>query len=96
MSQKILAVKLRSGEEIIGRVENDGDNTLTLSHVRAIQLVPTGPQQLGVMIVPYVASNEDGDITFHREAMACVPFEPKNPDVEKQYMQQTTSIALPT
>jgi len=93
MSQEIRSMKLLSGEEIIGRIESDDEFTLTLSKVRAIQMVQTGPQQMGMAMAPFLATNIDGDITIRKAALAVDPMEPST-DAEKPYLEQTTSIAL--
>lgn len=93
MSQAILSFKLISGEEVIGRVVSDETDVLTLSKVRSIQMVQTAPQTLGLNITPYMVSNIDGDIPFNKSAMTTVPATAAD-EVEKPYVEQTTSIAL--
>lgn len=93
MSQKIIAFKILSGEEIIGRIESDDEDTLTLSKARVIQMVQTGPQTMGMAMVPFMASNVDGEIPFKKSAIITEPVTPSE-ESEKPYMQQTTSIAL--
>ena len=93
MSQEILSMKLISGEEIIGRVEENDDDYITLSKVRLIQMVQTGPQQMGMAMAPYLATNIDGDIRIKQTAVMTAPVAPSE-DAEKPYIQQTTTIAL--
>lgn len=93
MSQNIVVIKLITGEEVIGRLENESDTTITISKARVIQMVQTGPQAMGMAMVPYLASNIDGDIEFVRTAVIVGPIEPSD-EAGKPYLQQTTSIAL--
>lgn len=93
MSQQVVSFKLLSGEEVIGRVENETDDVIVLSKVRSIQMVQTGPQSMGLHIMPYMASNLDGDISFRRAATTTVPSAPSS-EAEKPYIENTTSIAL--
>jgi di/tripeptidase len=93
MSQDILSFKLISGEEVIGYVVSDVSDVLTLCKVRFIQMVQTAPQTIGLNISPYMVSNIDGDIGFYRTAITTVPVTP-SADVEKPYVEQTTTIAL--
>ena len=93
MSQEILSMKLISGEEIIGRVEQNDDDFITLSKVRLIQMVQTGPQQMGMAMAPYLATNIDGDIRIKQTSLLTEPAAPSE-DAEKPYIEQTTSIAL--
>ncbi len=92
MSQ-VISFKLLSGEEVMGRLVNEIDTTITLEKVRSVQMVQQGPQQMGMAIIPYSATVIDGEIPFRKSAMSTDTMTPSD-ETEKLYMQQTTSIDL--
>jgi len=93
MSQTVISFKLLSGEEVMGRLVEELDTIIKLEKVRSVQMVQQGPQQMGMAIIPYSATNIDGVIPFRKTALSTDPMTPSD-ETEKLYMQQTTTIAL--
>jgi hypothetical protein len=92
MTNGVIALKLTSGEEVIGRVEYDDAQTLQLSKVRVVLIQPMANQQVGVGFMPFMACNPDGVIPLNK---TCIVGEVHpNSDMEKAYLQQTSSIKL--
>ncbi len=95
MAQQIVVFKLISGEEVIGRMGEKKDDRIFLEKPRAVAVTQgQQPGQMGIALVPFLASNPDGDIAIletHIMATA-VP----TPELENGYIQQTTGIALAT
>lgn len=95
MTDEIRAFKLKSGEEIIARCTNLNDSTThyILSKVRQIIMQPIGPGQVGIGFMPWVATAQDEEIALKVECLACDPLHPPQ-NIEKEYLSQTTGIAL--
>lgn len=90
---EIITLKLSSGEEIITRVVERDETTITLDRPNMIGLVPAGPDgQVGIQLVPWVASNQDGEIKVNLAHVVAetVPAS----ELEKGYLQRTSAIAL--
>lgn len=94
MSEEVITLKLSSGEEIISRVksrclEND---TIVLDRPNMIGLAPGPDGQVGIQLMPWVASNQDGEITVFTSHIVgeAKPIE----ELEKGYIQRTSTIAL--
>ena len=98
MADDIRTFKLVTGEEIIGKLIGSsdtgfaGNNMIKLTKVRTIQMMPTGPNQVGVGLLPYSAADVDGAIKFSRSAIVAEIEHGK--DMEDAYLQQTTGIQL--
>ena len=93
MSQKVIALKLSSSEEIIARVEHSTDEAYTLSKPMMIGLAPSPDGSgVGIQMMPWVAANQDGSVHLFKSHIVAetTPHE----ELEKGYIQQTTGIAL--
>ncbi len=93
MSQEIIAFKLLAGAEIVGRKVKETEDLIVLEKARVVQMVQTGPQQVGMSLQPFMVSDIDGEIPFRKDGMATDPITPSL-EVEKPYLEQTTTIAL--
>ncbi len=93
MSQEIITLKLSSSEEIIARLEERGEATLTLSKAMMVGLAPSPDGKgVGIQMMPWIASNQDGNvIVFANQIVAETR---PHPEIEKGYISQTTGIAL--
>lgn len=96
MSDTIKVLKLKSTEEIIGRyqlVNVMGSKTHKMTKVRQLVMQPVGQGQVGIAMLPWLASNQDGEIVIRDDNLACEPIDVPD-ELEKTYLQQTTGIAL--
>lgn len=94
---KIRTLKLVTGEEIIATEVTLDPNLvkgtdLVLEKVRTIQMMPTGPGQVGVGLVPFSPSCIDGKVTLRLSAI--VAEIEHNKEMEDAYLQQTSGIQL--
>lgn len=89
---RIVAFKLTSGEEVIGTEVAHNETSMTVRKCRSIGMQPMGNGQQGIGMIPYALGQYDGDITFRRDSVVA-QYEP-DPQFEKVYLQQTTSIQL--
>jgi len=93
MSEKVIAIKLVSGEEIISRVKERNDTFLVLDRPNMIGLAPAqGGMGISIQLMPWMASNQDGDITVFVEHI--VAETTPDAELEKGYLTRTSGIAL--
>lgn len=88
----VYSIKVLTGEEIIGRKVAEDENTITLSKVISIQLVPLGNGQAGISFAPYMASISDaGTVVFNKAHLISQPSKTRDEIVER-YNEATGSI----
>lgn len=100
-----LCIRLTSGEEIIGKIDQEEttiDTTttsimpkgvVTLGTVRGITFQQVGQNQLGIAFIPFAIANSDAKMTFILENCAAVVY-PPSADLERGYLEQTSGISL--
>jgi hypothetical protein len=90
MNVKIL--KLVTGEEIIGEVEYDTGDTITLKNILAIMLQPTRDGMLSFGFIPW-GSLVDGSIMLGHESIVYsgIPTQ----DVQNNYAEKFGGIVTP-
>lgn len=101
----VVVLLLASGQEIIGSTdartsgqystadELDVNNTITLAKVRVVAPMQTPDGRIQVSLMPYVFSNIDTDVNIAVAHIVGVASQPSR-EMEREYLQQTTSIAL--
>ena len=91
MANEIIAIKLISGEELLGKVQSENDTSIVLSDVLGLiaQQTPTGVQ---IGLGPFMMSNPEGDLGIEKNAI--VVRTTPNADLEKGYMERTSKIDL--
>lgn len=92
---EIKVVKLINGDEIIGKMSNvvDWNSGLEVEKPRLIAVMQTGPGAVGVALLPWSAAAIDGTITIRSSAIMTDTYDASN-ELEKQYLQQTSGIAI--
>ncbi len=90
---ELVALKLRSGEELIARVEENiaPSESITISKPRLVVPVNAG-DGIRPMFMPWILSNPDGTYDLPKAHVA-IQTKPV-PEMENIYLQHTTSIAL--
>lgn len=91
MSTTIL--KLVSGEEVIGKIVEWKTDSVVLTSIRSLVMQPTGPGQMGIAMIPWMATDADGEHEIEdKDIMG------RNTEVPKQledgYLQQTSGIQI--
>lgn len=89
---KTIAMKLVSGEELIGRFCTETATEIKMSHIRVIGLQQDQSGNYGVGLVHYVVSAKDAELSIKKDKMITV-FEP-SAAVEKAYLQNTSGLAF--
>ena len=106
---KVVCIRFNSGEEVIGRYQDNFLNTnlldgkhwepkgmITLSQVLGITVQPIGPKQLAIGLVPFaIGAGEDAELVFNLDSSAIAVY-PASASLEKDYLAQTSKIALAT
>ena len=83
-----VSLKLSSGEEILGRLEAEDDNNITLK--KPMVLIA---QQEGLGLAPFMFSvSPSGKFVMKSTAVSCMA--KTEAEIAKQYTSQTTGIAL--
>jgi hypothetical protein len=88
---KVIAVKFPQGDEIIGRLAEETETSITLESPRAIG-IQESQNGVGLGFMPWLLSNPEATVVIDRSQIAAV-FEPRA-DIEKAYIQQTSRIQL--
>jgi hypothetical protein len=90
-NEPIVIIKTTSGEEIIAKVLVNTADEFKVAKPRMITMMagPDGRPQPAIM--PWIISAPDADVPINNSVMAIIPA-PK--DVERMYLQNTTSIDL--
>jgi hypothetical protein len=85
---EIVTIKLTSGEELVGKLVEDGAVYIKLSRPLVLSM---GPQGIGM--VPYLFTvNPDKDIKLNKSAITVI--EASDKQFADQYIQGTTGIKL--
>lgn len=82
-----VSIKLISGEEIIGRLDEDTTEFIKLNRPKSVSI---GAQGLGMMPFMFLGGSDNVTIK-HSHIIVMVPAEKSSAD---QYVQGTTGIAL--
>ena len=62
MSETVKVIKLISGEELIARVIEETNSSITIKNIRTVQAIPTSVQgAVGMALVPYMVMVNDND-----------------------------------
>jgi len=94
MSETVKVIKLISGEELIARVIEETNSSITIKNIRTVQAIPTSVQgAVGMALVPYMVMVNDNDPIPINKSNTLVVTLPKA-DIEKNYLSQVTGITL--
>ena len=90
---EVISLKLSTSEELVARVVERKEDSIVLDRPLAIGLVQ-GPQGVNVQLIPFMASNQDGEITVSNNHIVAETTPTK--ELEDGYLQQTSPIDLGT
>jgi hypothetical protein len=86
---KIYTIKLNSGEELITKVVEIGQNNLTIT-----EPVSIAPSQQGMQMIPSMFTAEPhGNVTLNTSAIAF--YANTDDNIKDKYIEATTGIKLP-
>jgi len=95
--EEVRVFKLISGEEVIARVDADIDMAtathLVLNKPRVITIIPNKDGGIGVALIPLSVNAIDDGYVIIAQGFIGYP-EKVNPNLEKRYLSETSSIQL--
>ena len=94
MSTEVISLKISTSEELIARVVERKDDSIVLDQPRAIGLTQGQDGSVGMQLIPFMASNQDGEITVYNNHIVAETTPAK--ELEEGYLQQTSLIDLGT
>lgn len=90
---EVKSFKLMTGEEIVARVMDETRTEFVVDSPQVLQFQRVSQNQMGLAFVPWALSNpEISDLQLSKSSIVAVY--PPASDVEKQYLSQTSKIAL--
>jgi len=109
MSTKVLAFKLLGGEEVVAELKSANRNgvltelgpreggpieSYTVRRPHILRFQPVAPGQVGLAFIPWTLSNPTIDEVVIPAKAVLVTFDPSE-NVERQYLESTSGLALP-
>jgi len=91
----LVQIKLVSGEWVLGEVKEQlqDNGSLILIKPLVIHIVPQGPKQYGIALIPFDPTNPDGTVEIFRSAIVARPTV-----IEKglydAYIQRTSTLEI--
>lgn len=86
--------KFKNGEEVVATLEKSFEEGFKVFKPMGVQLVPSHNGSMGLMLIPWIIGNQKVSVIIDKSSLSIQ--EPIIPDIEfeKQYIQQTSSIAI--
>lgn len=88
----VKGIRLVAGEDIIGRVMAENEDSITLSKPRQVMLVPVSESQMQVSLGPFLMFAKNEVFEFSKQSIVTT-FDVSE-QMEKQYLQMTTGLVL--
>jgi hypothetical protein len=92
----LLQAKLLTGEWIIGAVQDklfEDTESILLKQPRLIQIVPQGPQQYGLALVPFDPTDPEGTLELFLRSIVARPTSIARP-LHDAYVKQTSQFEI--
>lgn len=90
----IKSYKVATGEEVIGRVENETDEIVTMTRMRVVVMQPMQGGQLGVGFMPFMVSNLGDQAPVYLQKRAIVGEQNPSREIRDAYIKNTTGIEI--
>ena len=90
----VVLMKLVSGEEVIGRLADTNEKALILEKARVLTVQPTPQGGMGLAMLPFLMGDPEGKCSIMVEAVIGEIVGSIPPELEKGYLQQTSTIQL--
>ena len=95
MSHAYLKIfSLHDLQEILGNVIEETEDSVTLKQARMIRIVPKGPDEYGVTLIPLSMTTPDGTHKIYKSAIAAEALDPIPTDLENLYIRQALNIEI--
>ena len=94
MSQKVYVLKLKSGEELIARIDTENiESTIVLEQPMGIQVMMQQPQgKPGFAMIPWMMASADKKFTISSDQVLTKG--KARDEMEKQYLSAITGLSL--
>ena len=91
----VIAVKLVSGEEIVGKLLEQTHDAITIGKPVTVVLQPMGQKQVGLSFLPVLGAVEpDVSLTIMKNALSIRPVKAGR-SVASSYLEMTTGLVTP-
>jgi hypothetical protein len=96
---EVTVLKLVSGEEVIGKVEEQNDEYIVLGNARSLMMQQTGDGQVGLGMVPFMpsadnpATDTESDVKVYKQFIMAQPTAIPS-GLEDAYIRSTSKIAI--
>ena len=94
MGSEVRVYKLTTAEEVISRVGEENEDTITLEKPRVVMIGPGPNGQVSVTLIPLLASDPDGDFVLEKSMIVGQSKGKVTEELEKGYLSQTSGLAL--
>lgn len=96
LTNKVVAIRTISGEEIIGKLVEETADSLTLAKPILVQLQMMQQGGAAISFAPFSLARDDAsNATFYRAALLTHPAEARD-DIRANYIKATTGLDIPT
>ena len=93
MSQKVYVLKLKSGEELIARIDSENEEpTIVLDQPMGIQVMMQPQGKPGFAMIPWMMASDDKKFTIDSNEVL-TKGKARN-EMEKQYLSAVTGLSL--
>ena len=93
MSQKVYVLKLKSGEELIARIDTENiESTIVLDQPMGIQVMMQPQGKPGFAMIPWMMASDDKKFTIDSNEVL-TKGKARN-EMEKQYLSAVTGLSL--
>ena len=94
MSKNLVMFTLNSGQEVIAEQWDVGDVWVDVKHALVIQVVPQGPNQYGIALIPLSPTNPESRMRIFNHAIVAQSLDPIPNELANAYVKQTSSIEI--
>ena len=91
---EVISLKLSTSEELVARIVERKEDSIVLDRPRAIGLTQSSDGSVGMQLIPFMASNQDGTITVFNNHIVAETTPTK--ELENGYLNQTSAIDTQT
>ena len=93
MSQKVYVLKLKSGEELIARIDSENEEpTIVLDQPMGIQVMMQPQGKPGFAMIPWMMASDDKKFTISSDQVLTKG--KARDEMEKQYISAITGLSL--
>tara|TARA_Y100000593_G_C4143900_1_gene253648 strand:- start:43 stop:324 length:282 start_codon:yes stop_codon:yes gene_type:complete len=93
MSQKVYVLKLKSGEELIARIDPENEEpTMVLDQPMGIQVMMQPQGKPGFAMIPWMMASDDKKFTISSDQVLTKG--KARDEMEKQYLSAITGLSL--